>query len=161
VLAVAPRRRGVGGQGVPADLTPVMPYINAVVKRPEYYPDVPAVIWPYEDRQIAVRPHEIAVNHVPDSEAAAEKVRRVVAWIIDLRERRSEITPDHEPKSPPPLMSVLKLLPMNNCGDCALPTYTAFAVKLIDGEKVIEDCPALTSFEGQDSAAALRQMDLA
>ena len=122
---------------------------------------MPAVIWPYEDRQIAVRPHEIAVNHVPDSEAAAEEFRRVVAWIIDLWERRSEITPDHEPKSPPPLMSVLKLLPMNNCGDCALPTCTAFAVKLIDGEKVIEDCPALTSFEGQDSAAALRQMDLA
>jgi acetyl-CoA decarbonylase/synthase complex subunit gamma len=58
-------------------------------------------------------------------------------------------------------MSVLKLLPMNNCGDCALPTCTAFAVKLIDGEKVIEDCPALTSDEGQDSAAALRQMGLA
>ena len=40
-------------------------------------------------------------------------------------------------------------------------TCTAFAVKLIDGEKGVEDCPALTSDEGQDSAAALRQMGLA
>lgn len=79
----------VAKASVAADLTPVMPYINAVVKRPEYYPDVPAVIWPYEDRQVAVRPHEIAVNHVPDSEAAAEEIRRVVAWINDLWEGKT------------------------------------------------------------------------
>jgi ArsR family metal-binding transcriptional regulator len=151
----------VAKASVAADLTPVMPYINAVVKRPEYYPDLPAVIWRIEDRQFAVRPHEIAVNRIVDREAAAEEVARLVSWINDLWERRSEITPSEEPKSPPPLMSVLKLLPMNNCGDCALPTCTAFAVKLIEGEKSIEDCPALVRDESLENASALREMGLA
>jgi ArsR family metal-binding transcriptional regulator len=132
-----------------------------VVKRPEYYPDTPAVIWRIKDRQFAVRPHEIAVNRIVDREAADEEVARLVAWINDLWERRDEITPIEEPKSAPPLMSVLKLLPMNNCGDCALPTCTAFAVKLTEGEKCIEDCPALKSEEGRENASALREMGLA
>lgn len=145
---------------VPTDMTQLMPYINSVVRRTDYYPDVPAIVWMHEDRKVAVRPHEIAVSHVSDIDVAAEKVRKIVAWLNDLWERRDEVTPESEPKSLPPLMSVLRLLPMNNCGECALPTCTAFAVKLIEGDKRIDECPALTSDEGLDSASALREMGL-
>jgi ArsR family metal-binding transcriptional regulator len=145
---------------VPVDLTPLMPYLNAVARRPEFYADTPAVVWMHGDRKVAVRPHEIAVSHVVDREDAAEEVGNVVAWLNDLWERRDEVTPMSEPKPLPPLMSVLKLLPMNNCGDCGLPTCTAFAVKLIESDKSIGECPFLTSAEGAASAAAMRKMDL-
>jgi ArsR family metal-binding transcriptional regulator len=145
---------------VPSDMTPLMPYINAVVKRADYYTDVPAIIWMHGDRRVAVRPHEIAVSHVGDTEEAAVEVGRVVEWLNHLWERREDITPRPEPKSLPPLMSVLRLLPMNNCGECDLPTCTAFAVNLIEGERRIEDCPALTSEKGKKSTEALKDMGL-
>ena len=146
---------------VEADLTPAMPYINAVTRKPEYHPDIPAIVWRHEGRRVAVRSHEIAVDEVADNEAAVIEIRRLVAWINDLWERREEIRPAYQPKSYPPLMSVLKQLPMNNCGDCALPTCTAFAAALIDGEKRIEECSALASGDCQSNVETLKDMGLA
>ena len=151
----------VAKASVPVDLTPLMPYVNTVARRPEFYTDTPAVVWMHADRKVAMRSHEIAVSHVIDREAAAEEVGQVVAWLNDLWERRDEVKPESEPKSLPPLMSVLKLLPMNNCGECGLATCTAFAVNLIEGDRGIEECPALTCVEGTESAEALREMGLA
>lgn len=145
---------------VPADLEPLIPYVNAEAARPEFYPDTPAVLWMQGDRKVAMRPHEIAVSHVEDREDAEREVRGVVDWLNGLWERRAEIEPVDEPKPLPPLMSVLKLLPMNNCGECGLPTCTAFAVGLIEAAKRIDECPYLVSEEGAASAGALREMDL-
>lgn len=151
----------VAKAAVPADLTALMPYLNTAARRPEFYADTPAVLWMHGDRKVAVRPHEIAVSHVADRDDAAREVGDVVDWLNALWERRDEISPLSEPKPLPPLMSVLKLLPMNNCGDCGLPTCTAFAVHLIEEGRRIEDCPFLASEEGARSAAAIRKMDLA
>lgn len=145
---------------VRADLTPVMPYINAVATKPEYYPDIPVIVWRHEGRRVAVRPHEIAVDDVADTSEAGVEVGRVIDWINDLWERREEITPKYEPWTYPPLMSVLRQLPMNNCRECGLPTCTAFAASLIDGMKRIEDCPALTSEERRDNAKVLRDLGI-
>lgn len=146
---------------VEADLTPVMPYINAVIKNPEYHPDAPVIVWWRGERRVAVRTHEIAVDEVADAEEARIEICRLADWLNDLWDRREEIAPEREPKRRPPLMSVLRQLPMNNCGECDLPTCTAFAAALIDGEKRIEDCPALVSGERRENAEALRGMGLA
>lgn len=145
---------------VPVDLEPLIPYINAAGKRPEFYPDTPAVLWVRGDRKVALRPHEIAVSHVRDREDAAAEVRAVVDWLNELWERRGEVEPLAEPKPLPPLMSVLRLLPMNNCGDCGLPTCTAFAVRLIEGDAGTGQCPYLASGEGAAAADALARMGL-
>lgn len=150
----------VAKAAVPVDLTRLMPYVNAVARRPEYYADTPAVLWMHGDRKVAMRPHEIAVSHVVDREAAAAEVAVVVEWLNGLWERRDEVTPVSVPKVLPPLMSVLKLLPMNNCGDCGLPTCTAFAVNLIEGDRRISECTALAADEGRGNAGALREMGL-
>lgn len=78
----------VAKASVPLDLTPLMPYVNAVARRPEFYTDVPAVVWIFEDRKVAMRPHEISVSHVVDSENAAKEVGKVVDWLNDLWERK-------------------------------------------------------------------------
>lgn len=145
---------------VETDLTPVMPYINAVARMPEYYPHIPAIIWWREGRRVAVRPHELGIDEVPDAEAARVEIGRLAKWINDLWKRREEVAPEPEPKRPPPLMSVLKQLPMNNCGECGLPTCTAFAAALIKGDKKTLHCPALESEEWQSNARALRDMGL-
>jgi ArsR family metal-binding transcriptional regulator len=145
---------------IEADLSAVMPYINAVAKRPEYVPEVPVIIWKEGDHQVAVRSHEIAINHLPDSTAAEQRVREAVDWMNALWERRDEVTPIHEPLASPPLMSVLKLLPRNNCRLCGLPTCTTYAVQLIDGDVSIADCPALVEESNMESARRLREMGL-
>ncbi|MBN1288465.1 MAG: hypothetical protein JXA49_02370 [Actinobacteria bacterium] len=145
---------------VAPDLAPVMPYINAVIRKPLYYPDLPAVTWRHEDKWVAVRSHEIAVSDIPDNKAAAVEINKIVSFINDLWERRNEIEPDDIPRRPPPLMSVLRMLPMNNCGECSLPTCTAFAAALINGEKAIDECPALGTEEGLKKAESLRKMGI-
>jgi len=76
-----------------------MPYLNAVARRPEFYTDVLAEVWIFEDRKVAIRPHEMSDSHVVDSENAAVQVGKVVDWLNDLWERKEEVTPESEPKS--------------------------------------------------------------
>jgi len=146
---------------IDADLTPVMPYINAVAQKPEYHPGIPVIVWRHGGRRVAVRPHEIAVDDVADTGQAAAEIGRVIDWLNDLWERRDGITPVGEPRVNPPLMSVLKRLPMNNCRECGLPTCTAFAAALIDGTKGVDDCPPLATDEWRENAEALKEMGMA
>lgn len=145
---------------VPVDLTPLFPFLNAVIQRADYYPDVPAIIWMHRDHRIAMRPHELAVSHVADREAAVEEITGVVKWLNGIWERRGSIEPRTEPKKPTPLMSVLKLLPMNNCGECGLATCTAFAAGLIEGTAKPHQCPALAGAQAREKLLALRELGI-
>lgn len=145
---------------VPADLSAIIPYVNAVATRPELYPETPVIVWMLGEQRVALRPHEIAVSHVADREQAAVEVGKIADWLNELWERRNEITPRPKPRELPPLMSVLRLLPMNNCGRCGLSTCTAFSVGLIEGRNSMRQCSFLSSEGGRRSTAKLRDMGL-
>ncbi|MBS7657997.1 MAG: acetyl-CoA decarbonylase/synthase complex subunit gamma [Candidatus Bathyarchaeia archaeon] len=46
--------------------------------------------------------------------------------------------------SKPSPIVIYNFLPKKNCGECKFPTCIAFALKLIEGEANVEDCPYLT-----------------
>lgn len=145
---------------LPRDVSEVMPYLNAVMDRPLYGGEGKFTIWKEGDRKYALRPHELAVSMILDREQAKELVEKAVEEINGIWERRDEITPDHTTRTPPKVLDVLKLLPRTNCGECGLPSCMAFAAELIEGNRRLDDCPALGQEDNSEDRRQLEELGL-
>lgn len=127
-----------------ADVTAVLPYLNAVLKAYDYSAEPPTLTLKLPGKLVTIHPREIAINIVKD-EAEAEEI---LAWlqreINDAWARRGEIEPSFEVPPRPRVLDLLKLLPKTNCRKCGAPTCMVFAVGLSIGENSPEQCPALS-----------------
>ncbi|MHB9072486.1 MAG: (Fe-S)-binding protein [Desulfobaccales bacterium] len=126
-----------------ADVTAVMPYLNAVLKAYDYSAEPPTLTLKLPGKLVTIHPREIAINIVKDEDEAEE----ILAWlqreINETWDRRGEIEPSFEAAPRPRVLDLLRLLPKTNCRKCGAPTCMVFAVELSKGEKVPEHCPAL------------------
>ena len=52
-------------------------------------------------------------------------------------------------------IDVYKNLPRTNCGECGEANCMAFATRVVNGEKVLADCPPLSSDENREALARL------
>ena len=145
---------------VEADLTRVLPYMNAVVEKGFYDAENATLVWKAEGHNYAMRPHEIAVNRLLNREHAKEMADKIVAKVNETWEKRAEITPDSTKRVPLKLLEVFKMLPRSNCRACGFPTCMAYAAQLIDGERCLEDCPALLEAGNEEALATLRSWGL-
>jgi ArsR family metal-binding transcriptional regulator len=137
-----------------ADLSEIMPYMNAVVERGQYTPSVPTLVWRDGAHKIFLRAHQFGVSNVRDRAQAEALVAELVKLLNDTWEDRDHITPDHTVRTKPKVLDVLRHLPRANCGACGVPSCMAFAVALCEGDKSLDDCPPLR----EESAAGERQM---
>src|SRR5450756_906659 len=62
-----------------ADISEVLPYVNASVDKGEFVPGVPVLVWKEGGRKYAMRDREIAVSNITDKNEAGELVRAIVA----------------------------------------------------------------------------------
>ncbi len=146
--------------GVPADLTEALPYMNAVMEKGFYDADNATLVWKADGHNYAMRAHEIAINRLLSREHAQEMAERIVSLVNETWERRAEITPDTTKRIPPKLLEIFKLLPRSNCRECGVLTCMAYAAQLIDGDKCLEDCPALLEAGNEEQLTALRSWGL-
>lgn len=125
------------------DVTGILPYLNTVLKAYNYSADPPTLTLKLPGKLVTIHPREIAINIVKDEDEAEE----ILAWlqreINDTWERRGEIVPSFENAPQPRVLDILKLLPRTNCHRCGEPTCMVFAVRLSQGDKTPEQCPAL------------------
>lgn len=142
------------------DISQVMPYLNAVLDRPEYSGDYQYILWKEPERSFALRPHELAVSSVLDRRHATELTAKVVAMINDVWEKKEQITPDHERKTRPRTLDIFKVLPGTNCGDCGLASCMAFAVGFAEGSKCPDDCPTLLEPGKEDALKRLKELGI-
>lgn len=143
---------------VHADLSELMPYVNALVEKGEYVPAVPTVTWKEGSHGYFIRAGEIGVNNLHDKAHAERKVAELVKFLNETWERRDGITPDAASKRKPAVLDILKLLPRTNCGECGVPSCMAFANLLSVGQKTVDDCLPLLDgnhFEQLDSLRSL------
>jgi ArsR family metal-binding transcriptional regulator len=126
-----------------ADLTEALPYVNTALKGFQYHREPPALTLKLPGKLVTLSPRMIAINIVKDETEAEE----ILAWlqreINDIWERRGEIEPSFESAPPPRVLDILKHLPRTNCRQCGEPTCMVFAVKVSQGDKTLEQCPAL------------------
>ncbi len=141
-----------------ADLTAVLPYLNAVLRGAVYQPAAPALTWRHGRHYIALHPHEIAASNIEDRDGARREMESLIQLINTTWERRAEITPDAATYQRPTPLAVFRLLPGTNCRQCGAQTCFNFALKLTAGQAAPEDCPPLADAEHAEKAAAVRTL---
>jgi len=126
-----------------AELSELMPYVNAVVEKGEYTPTVPTLVWRDGAHKVFLRPRQLGISNLRDRTHAEGEVARVVRFLNETWDERASLTPDFSTRSRPKVFEILKLLPRTNCGQCGVPSCMAYAVTLAEGDKSLDDCPPL------------------
>jgi len=126
----------------------------------EYFREPPAVTFRVQGKIITVHPREIAVNALKDEEEADKILEWLKREINEAWEKRGEFEPSYEGAPKPKVLEILKLLPKTNCRECGQPTCMVFAVKIAEGAKGPEDCPALEEEERLKLAEYIGQFQL-
>ncbi len=143
-----------------ADISEVLPYLNATLRGAVYMPEAPALLWKKAGQNVAFHPYEIALGNVQDREAAQKELDGLIALVNRTWERRDEIEPSYEARRRPAPMEVFKLLPhaSRNCRQCGQPTCFTFALKLVASQQKLADCPPLFEPQSADKLAALQEI---
>ena len=141
---------------VEADLSGLMPYMNAVVKNGYYDPDLPTLVWKEGAHKFFLRKNAFGINNLHDRAHAERRVAKLAEWLNDVWERRETITPDLTSRKPPIVLEVFKLLPRTNCRECGVPSCMAFAAKLSQGEAGLAECPAIMEARYGENLQKLR-----
>jgi ArsR family metal-binding transcriptional regulator len=139
-----------------ADISEVLPYLNATLRGAVYNHTAKALTWKKGGRNIAFHSYKIAAGNLEDRAEAEKVIEGLIKTVNRTWERRAEITPDYETRQRPTPMAVYQLLPQTNCKQCGAPTCFAFALKLAASQKKISDCPPLLEPTYADRLAALQ-----
>jgi ArsR family metal-binding transcriptional regulator len=126
-----------------ADISEILPYLNATLRGAVYHPAANALTWKKGGHNIAFHAFEIATSNVEDRNGADKELKRLIELVNRTWERRAEITPDTTTHQRPTPMALYKLLPQINCKQCGEPTCYTFALKLAAAQKHLADCPPL------------------
>lgn len=137
------------------DISPVFPYLNALLAVSRYDHDNGILIWREGDLAVALRRHQAKIAQKGGIGGAVE-ARRVAGWIVerlnDVWRRRDSIAPCLSSKEPPPVADIFRLLPKAGCKKpCGYTTCLTFAADLRAGSVGMERCSPL--FEPANDAA--------
>jgi ArsR family metal-binding transcriptional regulator len=143
-----------------ADISEVLPYLNATLHGAIYYAGAKALTWKNAGHSFAFHALEVAVSNIEDRNSAETELKEAVALVNNTWERRAEITPSTATRQRPTAMAVYKLLPRTNCKQCGEPTCFVFAGKLVVAQKKLTDCPPLVEAQYAQQHAALEAIGL-
>jgi ArsR family metal-binding transcriptional regulator len=141
-----------------ADISEVLPYLNATLRGAIYHPGANALTWKKGGHNIAFHSYEIATSNVEDRDGAEKELKGLIDLVNRTWERRTEITPDTTTRQRPTPMAIYKLLPNSNCKECGEPTCYSFALKLAAAQKKLAGCPSLTEPQYTEKLAALEEI---
>jgi len=128
------------------DISPVFPYLNALLEYTRYDHQSSILIWRENDRGYALRAHEIKIvraEGIDDPTQASGLVGEIVERINNVWQDRTHITPRFAGKAPPSVMDIFKLLPKINCKRCGCSTCLVYAADLSEGKTKLESCSVL------------------
>ncbi len=126
------------------DVSPVFPYVNAVLPGVLYNPEAQTLTIRRGVRLLTFYPR-LAIFAKVDGEAdAIAQLQWFQDLCNDLWRRRAELTPRLERQRLLGPLDVYNLLPRKNCQACGERTCMAFAFSLLLGLRRFEACPHLT-----------------
>ncbi len=140
------------------DLTELLPYLNAVLDKPNYQESAKALMFKDGVKGITLRGNEINITRYANS----TELRELLDWITDLindtYESKEDITPNFKSRTLVPAFKILSFLPKTNCGKCGVPSCMAFATLLNKLEADYSDCPVILEPENQEIKAKLIEL---
>jgi ArsR family metal-binding transcriptional regulator len=141
-----------------ADLSPVLPYLNAVLPKAVYNPTSQSLTLYRDYRSICLQGSLITGAKADDTEDARSILDWLRVLISDTWERRSETTPSYDRRECLTPLPVFELLPRTNCRACGLLTCLAFAVELAAERLSVVRCALL--FDADYQAQRHRLLEL-
>lgn len=140
---------------LPVDISPVFPYLNAVLDDPVYDHENAILIGASNGKRYAFRPHEIRLGMVHDPLNVAPAIEEVIALVNKLWRERGSIEPRYAERKIPPVFELYRMLPGTNCKKCGCQTCLAFAADLRTGAATPEQCPGLSEPEYRENREKL------
>lgn len=125
------------------DISPVFPYLNAIMKGTIYDPVNQTLTFTLGGRGITLRPKEALITRLKDADEAMEVLERLRELINRTWERRKEIEPSYKTRAKLTPLLIYQHLPKTNCGCCGEPTCMAFALKLVGEGTTLNRCTPL------------------
>lgn len=128
------------------DISPVFPYLNALLAETRYDHENNFLIWREKDQAYALRPHEIKIvqaEGIEDPVQAHELVKKIVERLNGVWQAREGIIPCFTEKARPSVVDIFNLLPRTNCKHCGYSTCLVYAADLREGKTMLECCSAL------------------
>jgi len=126
-----------------SDVSPVFPYLNAVLPGIQFNSVSNSVTLKREGRLLTFYAKGAVMAKVDGAEDALAQLE----WFCDLCNeiwaRRDEIAPDYQQRAVVGPLDVYKLLPRLNCELCGERTCMAFAFGLLLGQRQVSECPQL------------------
>ncbi|MDP3880307.1 MAG: (Fe-S)-binding protein [Dehalococcoidales bacterium] len=126
------------------DISPLFPYLNAVMKNAWYDHENRVLILREPEQAYALRPREIRIGRANDYSHAQQLASEIVEKINAVWQAKDSITPLYTERKIPGVMAIFKLLPKTNCKECGYPTCLAFSADLRAGKVSPEQCPPLS-----------------
>jgi ArsR family metal-binding transcriptional regulator len=141
-----------------ADISEILPYLNATLRGAIYLPEANALTWKKGGHNIAFHAYQVATSNAEDRDGAEKELKGLIDLVNRTWERRAEITPDTATRQRPTPMGIYKLLPNTNCKQCGEATCYSFALKLAAAQRKLADCPPLADPQYADKFAALQKI---
>lgn len=141
-----------------ADLSPVLPYLNAVLPRAVYHHAAPALTFTVEYRIVCLAPLLVTGAKADDVEDARRLCDSLLQLINDTWDRREEITPSYARRERLTPLPIFELLPKGNCRACGQPTCLAFAVEVAAERESVLRCAPLFGASHQRPRQRLLQL---
>jgi ArsR family metal-binding transcriptional regulator len=126
-----------------ADISPVLPYLNATLSRGIYVPNTPVLSWRYKGHNIGFWPNRIAVDNLESREQVEQMVKRLVNLVNQTWEKRDQLEPDFTTHKRLQPLELYQLLPRTNCKLCGQDTCFNFALQLVAAQARLESCAPL------------------
>jgi ArsR family metal-binding transcriptional regulator len=125
---------------IEGDLSPALPYLNAVMPHASYLPRAETLTYLDGHRMVALYARRITIAKADDIVDAWVTLDRIRRQVEDTWARSASIEPSFETRKRPPALEIYKRLPRTNCGVCGEMTCMAFALRLWSGQVSVHAC---------------------
>lgn len=140
------------------DISPVFPFLNAIMPKVIYNPGANSVSIKREGRLLTFYPRGASLAKVDGARDAQEQLHWFQTVCNQTWKRRNEITPCYARRRTVDPLDAYQLLPQTNCKECGQATCWAFAWELLFGDLTLGDCPQLSYPSYLESGRRLEEL---
>jgi len=140
------------------DISEVLPYLNTVLKALQYHHEDKFLTVKRKGHVITFWPRQIAITKLEDEKEAREVIEKLKRILNETYANKDRINPTYTSRPIPRPPEIFKLLPGKNCNECGEPTCMAFALKLVNEEVGLNQCPLLSEKEFEANRIKLKEL---
>ncbi len=124
-------------------LEPVIPYLATLPGVISFNPESCVLTFRRQPGFLTIYPDQVMIIQVKDAAEGLELLVALVEAVNSVWEQREHLSPVMDRRASARPLDIWKLLPQTNCGQCGEATCIAFAFQLIQGNRLLSECPAL------------------